>query len=84
VVVSEALNSNTLNLVAGIGMPAAVIGLGTVTRSSALSLVWLIVLTVLVLGLMLRRGTLGRGEGLVVIAAWIAFAAVTIFYALAS
>ncbi len=84
VVVSEALNSNTLNLVAGIGVPAAVIGLGAVTRSSALSLVWLIAMTVLVLGLMLRRGTLGRGEGLVVIVAWIAFAAVTIFYAVAS
>ena len=79
VVVSEALNSNTLNLVVGIGVPALVIGLGSVTRFSVLCLIWLIAMTLLVLGLMLRGGRLGRGEGIAVIVAWIAFAAVTIF-----
>jgi cation:H+ antiporter len=82
VVVSEALNSNTLNLLAGIGVPAFVIGLGPVTRFSLFSLLWLVAMTVLVLGLMLRGGKLGRGEGIVVIVAWIAFAAVTILIAL--
>jgi len=82
VVVSEALNSNTLNLLAGIGVPALVIGLGPVTRFTLLSLLWLVVMTVLVLGLMLRGGKLGRGEGIVVIVAWLAFAAVTILIAL--
>ena len=78
VIVSEALNSNTLNLVVGIGLPALVIGLGPVTRFTVLCLVWLIAMTVLVLGLMLRGGKLGRGEGIAVILAWIAFAVVTV------
>jgi cation:H+ antiporter len=81
VIVSEALNSNTLNLIVGIGVPALVIGLGPVTRFTLLTLVWLIAMTVAVLGLMLRGGKLGRGEGIAVIVAWIAFAAVTIVIA---
>lgn len=82
VVVSEALNSNTLNLVAGIGVPALVIGLGPATRFTMLSLLWLIIMTVFVLGLMLRGGKLGRAEGIVVIVVWVAFAAVSILIAL--
>jgi cation:H+ antiporter len=78
VVVSEALNSNTLNLVAGVGVPAFLIGLGSAVRFGELNLWWLVALTLLVLGLMLRNGRLGRVEGIVVIVAWVVFAAFTI------
>ncbi len=78
VVVSEALNSNTLNLMVGITVPALVIGLGAPTRFAVLGLWWLVASTLLALALMLRGGRLGRGEGIVVVASWAAFAALTI------
>jgi len=78
VVVSEALNSNTLNLMVGIACPALAMGLGSPTRFAVLGLWWLVASTVLALALMLRGGRLGRREGIVVVVVWAAFAAVTI------
>ncbi len=40
-VVSETLNSNALNLLIGIAIPAAVFGLGRGSRASALEIAWL-------------------------------------------
>jgi cation:H+ antiporter len=70
-VVSLAFNSNTLNLLAGISLPAVLIG-GLATAPGALAdIVWLTVLTLIAIGL----GYLGRGlnrwSGLVLIAGYL-------------
>ena len=59
-VVSEAFNSNTINLLVGIGLPALVIGLGRTGHNVPLDLAWLLGLTVLVL--LARQGGLSRWE----------------------
>ena len=43
--VSETLNSNNINLVGGIVIPAAILGIGTVSGGVSADLVWLAVLT---------------------------------------
>ena len=70
---STALSSNTLNVVAGLLLPAAVIGLGRPSGQAALVTVWYLALTVVVLGLAYRDRGLGRGTGSLVIAAYAVF-----------
>jgi cation:H+ antiporter len=70
---STALNSNTLNVVAGLLLPAAVIGLGRTSGQAVLVTVWYVALTLVVLGLAYRDRGLGRGTGSLVIAAYAAF-----------
>src|SRR5215471_697949 len=70
---STALSSNTLNVVAGLLLPAAVIGLGRPSGQAALVTMWYLALTVVVLGLAYRDRGLGRGTGSLVITAYAAF-----------
>ena len=72
-VVSEAFNSNSLNLVAGIGLPALVVGGVTTVRGSATDLGWLLGLTVLAIGLGYVQRGLSRTGGLVLIAGYLLF-----------
>jgi len=72
-VVSEAFNSNTLNLVAGIGVPALVVGSVTTVRGSATDLAWLVGLTVVALGLGYAQRGLSRAAGLLLIAGYLLF-----------
>jgi hypothetical protein len=72
---STALNSNTLNVVAGLLLPGVLIGLGPVSGQARLVALWYAGLTVAVLTLAWRHGGLGRAVGLLVIAAYAAFAA---------
>jgi hypothetical protein len=72
---STALNSNTLNVVAGLLLPAAVIGLGRPSGQAVLITVWYVVLTVVVLAFAYRDRGLSRGIGVLVIAAYVVFAA---------
>jgi cation:H+ antiporter len=72
---STALNSNTLNVVAGLLLPAAVLGLGRPSGQARLITVWYVALTVVVLALAYRDRGLGRGTGILVIAAYVVFAA---------
>ena len=74
-VVSETLNSNTLNLLAGIALPAVVFGLGRGSRASVMEAGWLLGLTLTAL-LLLWRGPLTRRGGVFVIAVYLAFVAV--------
>jgi cation:H+ antiporter len=62
---SETLNSNTINLVAGIAIPALFLSLGSFSGLVAFDLVWLIGMTLVVLGL-LQRGVTRFGGGLIV------------------
>ena len=70
---STALNSNTLNVTAGLLLPAAVIGLGGPSGQALLITVWYVVLTVAVLAFAYRDRGIGRGTGFLVIAGYAAF-----------
>ncbi|MGH3221219.1 MAG: hypothetical protein ACRDPY_21430, partial [Streptosporangiaceae bacterium] len=72
---STALNSNTLNVAAGLLLPAAVIGLGTPSGQAVLITVWYLVLTVAALAFAYLGRGLGRGTGILIIAAYAAFTA---------
>jgi len=72
---STALNSNTLNVVAGLLLPGALIGLGEASAQTGLVTTWYVALTLAVLALAYRHRGLGRSAGLLVIAAYAVFAA---------
>ena len=72
---STALNSNTLNVVAGLLLPGALIGLGPASGQAALVTAWYVLLSLAVIALAWRYRGLGRGAGLLVIAAYAVFAA---------
>lgn len=72
-VVTEALNSNNLNVLVGLCLPALLVGLGGPTHTRALESLWLLATTALAVGLTFVRGGLLRSEGYGVIAAYLAF-----------
>jgi len=74
-VLSIALNSNAINVVAGLLIPACVAGLGPPSGQGTLVAAWYAGLTVLSLALAYRGRGLGRGDGAVIIAAYLAFVA---------
>lgn len=66
-VVSEAFNSNTINLLAGIAVPALFMGMVTTVNGVAANLWWLFGLTALALALgYLQRGLTRTGGGLLI------------------
>lgn len=72
-VVSESLNSNTLNLLAGVYLPALVIGLLAPSRQATLAAWWLLGMTLLAVILTGRRGGLSRVEGGALLVLYAAF-----------
>ena len=70
---STALNSNTLNVVLGLLLPAAVIGLGRPTGQTTLIAAWYIGLTAVVLAFAYRDRGIRREIGVLVIAAYLVF-----------
>lgn len=75
---SETLNSNTINLVAGIAIPALLLSLGSFSGLVAFDLAWLIGTTLVVLALLVRG--VGRGGGGLVVGLYLVFLAVQIGY----
>jgi cation:H+ antiporter len=73
--VSETLNSNTINLVGGLTIPALFAGVaaGGLARADG---VWLLVMTVGAVLLLASRHGVRRGGGLLLVASWVAFAIV--------
>jgi len=74
--VSETMNSNTINLVGGLAIPALFV---TVAGGSGLERadgVWLLAATAIALVLLAPRRGMGRAGGMLLVASWIAFAAV--------
>ena len=70
---SETLNSNNLNLVGGIVIPAAILGLGVVPGTVSADLLWLALLTVgALIALAAPRG-MGRLAGGLLVAGYLAF-----------
>ena len=75
---SETLNSNTINLVAGIAIPALLLSLGNFSGLAAFDLVWLIGMTLAVLALLVRG--VGRAGGALVVGLYLVFLGVQIGY----
>ena len=75
---SEAMNSNTLNLVGGLAIPAAILGLGQVPPGAAPAYAWMLGLTVLVVALATWHRRIGRASALVVIGAYATFVALVL------
>lgn len=70
---STALNSNTLNVVAGLLLPAAILGLGRASGQAVLITLWYVLLSVAVLALAYWHRGIGRAAGALIIAAYAAF-----------
>jgi len=75
-VLSEALNSNNLNVVLGLLLPAAILGLGPPTTAVTVSALWYLGMTVLSLAMAFAARGIGRVQGTVVIAAYAVFVVV--------
>jgi cation:H+ antiporter len=71
---STALNSNNLNIVAGLLIPATVLGLGPPSEAAVLVAAWCAGLTAFTVGLGYWRGGFTRATGLMIIAGYIGFA----------
>jgi cation:H+ antiporter len=72
--VSEALNSNTLNLVAGLSLTSLIVGVNALALGAgSVSLIWLLGLSVLAIALITLRSGLTRLEGALIILGYAAF-----------
>ena len=74
--VSETLNSNTINLAVGVVLPALFLSIGGVSGLVGFDLVWLAVMTSFALLLLARTRGAGRGGGIALIAMYLAFVVV--------
>jgi cation:H+ antiporter len=81
---STAMNSNALNVAAGLLLPATIVGLGASSTSATLVVLWYLGLTVLALGCAYAGSGLLRGEGVLIICAYLAFAGLILTSAYAS
>jgi Ca2+/Na+ antiporter len=80
-VLSTALNSNAINVVAGFLVPASVLGLGSPSGSETLIAAAYAAMTALALVIAYANRGLRRGSGALIIAAYLAVAAVLLLTA---
>jgi Ca2+/Na+ antiporter len=78
--VSEALNSNTINLAGGIVVPSLFVGLGALSASVRIDLAWLVATTVAALALLGARRGMRRTGGAAVVSLYLAFVAIQLAY----
>ena len=74
--ISETLNSNSINIVAGLVVPAALGSFGAFSGLSVFDLAWLFGMTSVALVLFGKRGGAGRSAGVLLIALYAVFVAV--------
>jgi cation:H+ antiporter len=72
---STTLNSNALNVTAGLLLPATITGLGAPSGRSGLIAVWYLVLTLVALAFAYRDSSMSRATGAVIIGAYLVFLA---------
>ncbi len=72
-VISEAFNSNSLNIAAGIFIPAWLTGISFSGRPAVISMFWLLGLSTIGAVLASRKGGVSRREGWVLVGAYAAF-----------
>jgi cation:H+ antiporter len=70
---STTLNSNALNVTAGLLLPALITGLGARSGGSALIAVWYLVLTLIALAFAYRDSGMSRATGALIIGAYLVF-----------
>ncbi len=78
--VSETLNSNTINLVAGVAIPSLLLTVGAFTGLVAFDVAWLVGMTLVTIALLARTGGAGRGGGVLLLGLYAAFVAVQVAY----
>jgi len=76
--VSETLNSNTINLSIGILVPAALVGLGAGANGLGMDYAWMAAVTVTTLVLVGRRGGAGPLAGGAIVLAYLAYVVVRV------
>ena len=74
--VSETMNSNTINLVGGLAIPALFVTASVRSGLERADGIWLLAATALAVGLLLPRRGMGRPGGVLLVASWVAFAVV--------
>ena len=74
--VSETMNSNTINLVGGLAIPALFVTASVRSGLERADGIWLLAATALVVGLLSPRRGMGRLGGVLLVASWLAFAVV--------
>jgi len=79
-VISEALNSNSFNVLAGIALPAMAIGFVAPEPSILYAAVWLLVMKLVALLAASHRGGLSRAGGAIVIGLYLLFAAAVLVW----
>jgi cation:H+ antiporter len=77
-VVSETLNSNTLNILAGLCVPALVIGIAAPSGLVVFAVLWLLGMKLVALAAASGRHGLQRSGGLVLVTLYLVFAAVVV------
>jgi hypothetical protein len=70
---STTLNSNALNVAAGLLLPASITGLGPVSAHSVLIAVWYLVLTAAALAFVFRDGGVHRATGAFIVGSYLVF-----------
>jgi cation:H+ antiporter len=70
---STTLNSNALNVTAGLLLPASITGLGPVSVHSVLIAVWYLALTAVALAFALRDGGVRRATGAFIVGSYLVF-----------
>ena len=78
--VSETTNSNTINLFAGVVLPALFVGVARATTGVKLELAWLLVMTVFTLLVLGRRRGMGRLAGAALVAFYAVFVLAELLY----
>lgn len=79
-VVSESLNSNTLNILAGICLPALLVGFAAPSLAIVYAAIWLLFMKVVTLIAASRRHGLHRAGGALIILLYLLFASAVLFW----
>jgi cation:H+ antiporter len=74
--VSETLNSNTINLAFGVVLPALFLSLGAASGTVDFDLAWLLLMTSVAIGFLARPRGMARGGGWLLVGLYVAFAVV--------
>ena len=77
-VVSESLNSNTLNILAGLCLPAVLLGLTPISGLVEFAVFWLLTMKLVALAASSRKAGLQRSGGVLLVALYLVFAVVVL------
>jgi cation:H+ antiporter len=79
-VVSATVNSNTINLVVGLALPALIIGVGSAAQDIGVELGWLLGMTVIGLLLLVPAKGMSRGGGALLLVLYLVFVVVHLLW----